>query len=252
MATFITMTCIFGLISWWGLLIHFAYGFSVRLCRLINYNIATVQIRRLFSLFLTYMNFRFAGESHLLESLPSQYLVLSNHQSLLDIPLYMRFLDGPRLRFVAKAELGKNIPLVSAMLKSGQHCLVNRRGSPAKAMKELDAFAERVVKNSWIPVVFPEGTRSLDGNLLTFQAAGFRRILDKAPMPVAVCAVDGAWRISSLLGMAIHLKDGFYRVKVLKIYPAPQNKAEQVYILEEGKSLIQEQLERWRGETQCN
>ncbi len=242
----ITMTCILAIMAWIGLLNHLAYGFNTRLTLLINKNITTIQIRRLFALLLTYMNFRFAGEKNLVDALPDQYLILSNHQSLLDIPLYMRFLDGTRLRYVAKAELGKNIPLVSLMLRSDRHCLLKRTGSPSELMKTLDVFSARVKKNNWIPVVFPEGTRSLDGNLGTFQAAGFRRILDKAPMPVALCALDGAWRISSLMGMATNMKNGFYRVKVLKIYPAPENKADQMHILEEGKALIQEQLREWR------
>jgi len=246
MMSFLTMVCILTELFSMALVNLVAYGIDVRLSRLVNRHVTTVSIRRIFSLFLTYLDFRFAGERDLVGELPDQYLILSNHQSLLDIPLFMRYLDGPRMRFVAKAELGRNVPLVSIMLKSDQHCLVERTGSPSKAMREIDIFAERVLEHDWIPVIFPEGTRSLDGSLGTFHAAGFRRFLDKAPMPVAVCAVDGAWHISSILGMAKNLKGGFYRVKVLKIYPAPTNKAEQVRILEEGKALMQTQLEEWR------
>lgn len=246
---FITMTCIFALIFWYGFLNHIAYGFSRRLTLAINKNVVTIQIKHIFSLFLTYMNFRFTGERYLLDSLPKQYLIMTNHQSLLDIPLFMRFLDGKRLRFVAKAELGKNIPLVSIVLRTDQHCMIKRTGSSSEIMKELDTFALRVRENNWIPVVFPEGTRSLDGNLGVFHAAGFRRILDKAPMPVVVCALDGAWRISSLMGMAKNLKNGFYRIKIVKIYPTPTNKTEQMHILEEGKVCIQKQLDIWRGNT---
>lgn len=250
MATFIVMTGIFLILSIDSLLNLFAYAIDVRISRAVNRHVTTTSIRAIFSLFLTYLNFRFAGEYDEVESLPSQYLIISNHQSLLDIPLFSRYLDGPRLRFVAKAELGRNVPLISIMLKSDQHCLVDRSGSPSKAMKEIDLFAARVRENNWIPVIFPEGTRSLDGRLGTFHAAGMRRFLDKAPMPVAICALDGAWRISSIPGMAKNLKNGFYRVKVLKVFPAPSTKAEQVHILEEGKRLIQVQLDKWREETQ--
>lgn len=250
MMTIITLLCIGVSICEIAILNSFAYAISLRLCRRINKWITTSYVRQIFALLSTYMNFRFVGEKNLLDELPKQYLIVSNHQSLLDIPLYMRFLDGPRLRFVAKAELGKYVPTVSVMLRSDQHCLVKRAGSPGKTMKELDKFAARVQKNNWIPIIFPEGTRSVNGELGTFHAAGFRRFLDQSPMPVAVCALEGGWRISSIRGMAIHLRGGSYRVKVLRIYPAPTSKAEQVTILEEGRNLIQKQLDLWRKKEQ--
>ena len=66
-------------------------------------------------------------------------------------------------------------------------------------------------------------------------------------LSVAVCAVEGGWNISSLEGMVRRMKGGEYRVKVLKVYPAPMGKAEQMKILEEGQALIQQQLNDWRN-----
>jgi 1-acyl-sn-glycerol-3-phosphate acyltransferase len=226
---------------------RFFYALDRKRCPKVNSYLTSVCARRAFALSGTYIGFRFAGEKNLKDELPDQYIVISNHQSLLDIPLYARFLDGPRLRFVAKAELGRNIPLISVLLRSGQHCLVKRSGSPTQAMRSMDAFAERIKKNGCIPVIFPEGTRSRDGKIGTFHAAGFRRLVDRAPMPVAVCALDGVWRVSSLFGLAKNLKGGKYRVKILKIYPAPATKADAVHILEEGRSLIEAQLAAWNG-----
>lgn len=233
-------------LGWIGLVNRIAYGLSRDLSLLVNRRITTVYIRRIFALLSTYMNFRVAPDYELVDSLPERYLVLSNHQSLLDIPLFMRYLGGSRLRFIAKDELGKNVPCVSLILKSDGHCLVPRMGSPSRAMKSMDRFAVRVLENGWIPVIFPEGTRSKDGRLGTFHAAGFRRMMDKAPMPVAVCAIDGGWRTSSLKGLSRDLRGGFYRIKIVKVFPAPVTKAEQMRIMEEGKALIQEQLDAWR------
>lgn len=241
------MLSIFNSLGFYALVALAARAIDVRLARKLNRHVTVSQSRRLFALFSAGLGFKFAGEDNLLSELPDQYLIMSNHQSLLDIPLYMRFLDANRLRFVAKEELGRHIPLISTMLKADQHCLVKRTGSPSSAMRAMDVFAERVIEHDWIPVIFPEGTRSVDGALGTFHAAGFRRLLDKAPMPVAVCAVEGGWKISTLVGMAKNLSGGKYRVKVLKIYPAPANKAEQLAILEEGKELIARQLEAWRA-----
>lgn len=211
-----------------------------------NYSV-TMGSRRLFAILSTYLGLRFAGDYSSTAMLPEQYLIVSNHQSLFDIPLFMHYLKADRLRFVAKAELGRNIPAVSLILRLHRHCLVKRTGSPSSALREIDRFAQRVHDNNWVPVIFPEGTRSRDGNTGKFHAAGFRRFMDQLPLPVAVCAVDGGWKIHSLLDLKRKMKGEKYRVKVLKVYPAPQSKDEQLRILEEGKDLIQRQLEAWRN-----
>ena len=65
-------------------------------------------------------------------------------------------------------------------------------------------------------------------------------------MPVAVCALDGGWQISSIRKIIQNLKGGSYKIKLLKVYEAPTTKEEQLKILEEGKTLIGEQLRKWR------
>ncbi len=248
MASVIMMLAIGGALSWIGLVNRVAYTINRSWNFRVNRIITRQYSRRIFSILSTYMNFRYAGEPASLAQLPERYLVLSNHQSLLDIPLLMCFLGAERLRFIAKAELGKHVPVVSLVLRSDGHCLVSRTGSPSIIMKTIDRFAERCVSKNWIPVIFPEGTRSRDGSLGPFHAAGFRRFVDRAPMPVAVVAIDGGWRTASLRGMASRMRGGSYRVKVLKVFPAPEGKADQVRILEEGRLLIQEQLDKWRSQ----
>ena len=240
------IVCCIGALIGWALINRVAYAVYRPWCKKINTHIATVVSHRLFSIFSTYLNFRFVGDYSLFPELPEQYLLISNHQSILDIVVYMNYLGGKRVRFVAKKELADHVPLVSVMLKSDEHCLVQRTGSPSQAMRAMDAFAVRVQRNNWIPVLFPEGTRSRDGNVGTFHSAGFRRFISKAPMPVVVAAVDGGWNIASILRLATNLRGGAYRVKALKVYPAPETKEAQLKILEEGKALIQEQLAQWR------
>ncbi|MGP1490749.1 MAG: lysophospholipid acyltransferase family protein [Treponema sp.] len=242
----ICILCCIGTITVWASLNRFAYVVHRPWCKKINAHISTVIAHRFFAIFNTYMHFRFAGDYTLVPQLPEQYLLISNHQSLLDIVVFMNYLDGKRLRFVAKKELANHVPLVSVMLKSDEHCLVQRSGSPSQAMQSMDSFAARVVKNNWIPILFPEGTRSKNGKLGTFHAAGFRRFLSKAPMPVVVAALDGGWNISSIPKLLTNLRGGAYHIKVLKVYPAPTTKEAQLKVLEEGKSLIQEQLIQWR------
>lgn len=243
----ITIAAIGVSLIWIGIVNRIAYAFSLKLTLRINTIIAIEYSRRIFSIFSAYMNFRYVGDRERLGDLPSQYLAVSNHQSLFDIPLFMRYIPDARVRFIAKAELGRHIPIVSLMLRTDGHCLVKRSGGGSSAMRELDRFADRVRENKWIPVVFPEGTRSTDGTLGTFHAAGFRRFLDRTPLPVAVFAIDGGWRISKLGDMAKTMRGGRYRIKLLKVYDAPRGKDEQLRILEEGKTLIARQLEVWRN-----
>ena len=250
LAAFCILCCMVS-VAGYALLNRIAYALYRPLCKKINTHLYFVTPRHVFSIFSAYMKFRFAGDYTHISELPEQYLLLSNHQSLLDIVVYVRYIDGGRLRFVAKKALSYGIPLVSVILKSDQHCLVQRTGSPSQAMNAVDLFAKRVIKNNWIPVLFPEGTRSKTGALGTFHSAGFRRLISKAPMPVAVAAVDGGWAISSMRQIRKNLKNGAYRVKILKVYPTPTTKEEQLKILQEGKELIQQQLDIWRSNPQA-
>lgn len=223
-------------------------------CRWVNHAVSTWGARTIFAVLHTYGRLKFYSDYTHAEHLPTQYLVVSNHQSVLDTPALMRYfgyIDAPRLRFVAKRELARFVPLVSTMLKSGRHCLVDRHQSGAQAMQALETFTHHVMRERWLPVIFPEGTRSRNGALRIFHAAGFRALTARLPLPVVVCALDGGWNLRPLLKIGQKLKGSSYRVKVLGVYPAPHNKDEQLSLLREAKALIQAQLDVWRSETTC-
>ena len=158
----------------------------------------------------------------------------------------MNFLRDKELRFVAKDNLSRHIPLVSEMLRAQEHCMIPRRGSPMEAMKVVENFGKRALKKNQIPVLFPEGTRTRDGNVGKFYSAGFRKLSETAELPVAVCALDGGWQIRDISTIMRRLKNGSYRVKVLKVFPAPKTKDAQAALLEESRQLIQSQLDEWR------
>ncbi len=248
LASFVLLCCGVSLAGF-GLLNRIAYALYRPLNKKLNDHLVTVSVHRIFAILRTYINFRVKKDYTNAVQLPEQYLLISNHQSLMDILILMDYLEGDRLRFVAKKELGTVVPFVSLVLRSGRHCLIRRKGGLSGTMRTMDRFAERVKKNNWIPVLFPEGTRSRDGTVGTFYSAGFRRVLAGAPMPVVVAALDGGWNIASLSKMMAHTKNGLYHVKVLKVFPAPANKEEQLAVLAESKQLIEEQIETWRSDT---
>ena len=246
MSSVVTFICLFGMLILPSFFNILAYPVSHSLSLKISNYIVKVLAPRLFAVLDCYKNFHFFGYKDLKDSLPEQFIIVSNHQSLIDIPCYMNFLRDKELRFVAKDNLSRHIPLVSEMLRTQQHCMVPRRGSPMVAMKTVEVFGKRVLQNKWIPVIFPEGTRTRDGNVGKFYSAGFRKLCETTNLPVVVCALEGGYNIREIRTIMTNLKNGSYRVKVLKIYDAPQTKEEQAKILEEGRELIQQQLDSWR------
>ncbi len=224
-----------------------AYPISKKLCLAISRYITDVCAIRVFAIMNTYKHFKTICFKDHKEELPENFIIMSNHQSLLDIPLYMKMFHKERnCRFVAKDELARHVPLVSEMLRAEEHCMIPRRGSPSVAMKTIDNFGKRVVERKQVPVIFPEGTRSKDGSLGTFYAAGFRRLCEATKLPVVVCALDGAWKLRGLDTFFENLHNGTYRVKIVGVFPAPNGKEEQVDLLTKGKELIQAQLDEWR------
>lgn len=97
------------------------------------------------------------------------YVVMSNHQSLYDIPALTVALPLT-LRIVAKSELFR-VPLWSqAMLAAGYVPI--HRDDPTKVLQDL-RNAQRALESGVSILVFPEGTRSLDGGIGEFKPGGF-------------------------------------------------------------------------------
>lgn len=245
MLSFITVLCEFGVILPPTLLLCLVYPFSKKAAVAVSNYITCVCASRVFSVLRMYRQFRFLGDYESRKNLPEQFVVISNHQSLFDIVVYLKFFGGLKARFVAKDNLAK-VPMVGKMLKSQQHCMVPRKGSPSVAMKSIDRFAVSALEKKQFPVIFPEGTRSRDGNLNPFYSAGFRRLVGATKLPVVVCALDGGWNISNMNSILTNLHKGAYRVKVLKVYDAPKDKEEEKFILEQSREIIQNQLDIWR------
>jgi 1-acyl-sn-glycerol-3-phosphate acyltransferase len=115
-----------------------------------------------------------------------------------------------------------------------------------EAMRYISDFGKRVVERKQVPILFPEGSRTRDGNVGKFFSAGFRQLTESTGLPVVVCALDGGWQLRDLRKLITNLKNGCYRVKILRIYEPPKTKEECNQILEESKILMQQQIEYWR------
>ncbi|MBQ9631047.1 MAG: 1-acyl-sn-glycerol-3-phosphate acyltransferase [Treponema sp.] len=246
MSSFITLACLIWMVTLPSIFNILAYPISKRISMFISNYIVKTLAHRLFVILECYKNFHFIGYKENTENLPEQYMIISNHQSIIDIPCYMNYLRDKDLRFVAKAELARHIPLISEMLRVQEHCLVPRRASAVTAMKTITDFGTRSVERNQIPIIFPEGTRTRNGNVGKFYSAGFRKLAEATKLPIVLCALDGGWQISTLPKILTNLRNGAYRVKVLKVYEPALTKESQSKILEEAPLLIQKQLDEWR------
>ncbi len=223
----------------------FAYPVSKKICLRISNYIVKVLAPRVFATLRFFVGFRFFGYDDLKKDLPENFIILSNHQSLLDIPLFMKFFHEREVRFVAKDALGRHVPLVSEMLRCQEHCIIPRKARPMDAMRYLEDFGKKCKNNNWIPIIFPEGSRTRDGNVGKFYSAGLRKLTETG-LPVVVCALDGGYRLRDLGKILSNIKKGSYRVKILKIYDCPKTKEDCNSILEESRAIIQNQVEQWR------
>ncbi|WP_418964203.1 lysophospholipid acyltransferase family protein [Cetobacterium sp.] len=97
-------------------------------------------------------------------------VVVSNHESNLDIPVIVTALDIP-VGFVAKKEM-ENWPFYSMWMKLSK-CIFLDRSNPREGIKSIRKAVD-IVKKGYPTVIFPEGERTLDGEIGNFKKGSFK------------------------------------------------------------------------------
>lgn len=118
------------------------------------------------------------------------YIFAANHQSQFDIFSLQGYL-GFDFRWMAKKELFK-IPFFGLGMRLAGYIPVDR-GSGRQAIKSLDEAAKKIADGTSV-IIFPEGTRSLDGELHPFKAGGMVLAI-KAGVPVVPLAISGTYEV---------------------------------------------------------
>lgn len=128
------------------------------------------------------------------ENIPTAQPVIfvSNHQSNFDIPIIYEGLSI-QFRWMAKQELFRVPIFGTAMKRSG--IIPIDRSNRRKTMHSIIAAAQRI-KSGTSVIIFPEGTRTPDGNLQDFKK-GALLIAAKAQVPVVPIAIHGSYQIQS-------------------------------------------------------
>ncbi len=126
-----------------------------------------------------------------------RYIIVANHQSSLDVPLLIHIFRRQNLKFVAIDWLGRGKPGVSAALRGGGFARVSQK-AVGRDLAELMRFGEELQRFDASAVLFPEGRRTEDGELLPFKFAGVEAVRRTARLPLLPVTLDGLWRARTM------------------------------------------------------
>jgi 1-acyl-sn-glycerol-3-phosphate acyltransferase len=114
------------------------------------------------------------------------YVVVSNHQSMADIPLISNL--PWEMKWMGKVELFR-LPIIGWMMRLAGDMCVDRKSprSGARAMLK----AQRYLEQNCSVMMFPEGTRSLDGRVRQFADGAFHLAI-KARVPILPLVIEGS------------------------------------------------------------
>jgi 1-acyl-sn-glycerol-3-phosphate acyltransferase len=164
------------------------------------------------------------------------YVFAANHQSQFDIFTILGHLPT-QFRWLAKKELFR-IPIFGAAMKGAGYIPIDR-SNRKEAFKSIDLAATKVRQGTSV-VIFPEGTRSLDGKLQSFKKGGFHLAI-KSKRPIVPVSISGAFSILPKKGFRV-------RPQLVKVYVGEPVPTEDItpknrdWLISEIRRRIQEKL----------
>jgi len=128
------------------------------------------------------------------------YLVMSNHQSLYDIPVLFHVI-GPNVRMVTKKELFR-VPVFGGALEAAGFISIDR-SDRHRAIRSLDEARALLASGTHVWIA-PEGTRSLSGHLLPFKKGAFYLAFEAGLpiLPVTLCGTRDVLAAKGVLSTA--------------------------------------------------
>ena len=122
-------------------------------------------------------------------------IIVANHQSMNDIPPIIWFMRKFHPKFISKIELGKGIPSVSYNLRHGGSVLIDRK-NPVQAVKAIKEMADYIETHKRAVVIFPEGSRSRNGQTKPFKTKGLATLLENAPNAIIIpITINNSWKL---------------------------------------------------------
>ncbi len=114
------------------------------------------------------------------------YVVICNHQSMADIPLISNL--PWEMKWMAKEELFR-IPVIGWMMRLAGDISVDRKNPRSGALALIKA--QRILEQKCSVMIFPEGTRTLDGRVREFTDGAFHLAV-KAKVPILPLVIEGS------------------------------------------------------------
>ncbi len=143
--------------------------------------------------FMAGARYRVIGKPYLPEGRP--VIIVSNHQSMYDIPMTMWECRQQHVGYIAKKELGRWIPSISLALRRLGSVLIDRRDA-AQAVRDIEQFGRTKDAACEVAAIFPEGTRARDGVMKRFKPTGVKALLRSMPHAVIQpVAIRGNWEL---------------------------------------------------------
>ena len=114
------------------------------------------------------------------------YVVVCNHQSMADIPLISNL--SWDMKWLAKTELFK-LPVLGWMMRLAGDISVDRKNPRSGAQALIKA--QHILEQKCSVMIFPEGTRTLDGRVRQFTDGAFHLAI-KAKVPILPLVIEGS------------------------------------------------------------
>jgi 1-acyl-sn-glycerol-3-phosphate acyltransferase len=173
----------------------------------------------------------------------TNYVIISNHQSILDILLIncLRY----RFKWISKIENSK-VPVLGWYLKMADYITVDRGDKESKEKMLEESY--QCLKRGISIMIFPEGTRSADREIAFFKRGAFQLAIS-AQKPVLPVLMDGTGGVLPKHGLVF---GGYHKIKIRVLDPVmPESfgTGNPDELASEFRQMMTEQLKALRNET---
>jgi 1-acyl-sn-glycerol-3-phosphate acyltransferase len=152
-------------------------------------------------------------------------LIVMNHQSIFDIPLVVESLPVSTFpRFITRKRYFRGIPLVSHLVRVYEYPSVDPLAGSAEKKRSLASIRDAAHKTDAPICIFPEGTRTKDGEVGEFRPAGLKIILKQRPWKVYVLVGDGYWKTAKMKDFAFGMSEIRGKLEVAGVFDWPDPK----------------------------
>jgi len=148
-------------------------------------------------LWITSVKVEVIGQQNVLRGRPQVFM--ANHQSGFDILIVLAYLDT-YFAWIAKQELF-NIPVFGHALAKTGSIAIDRKNF-VRAMRSIHDAARRIREGKSV-MTFPEGTRSMDGQIHPFKKGVFHLAL-QAGVPIVPVTIIGSGEIMLTKSLRVH------------------------------------------------